>query len=323
MKVDTKLRIAGVVAAVPARAVANADIPGAERASIFTGVKQRRHLSPGQSLMDLEVAATRCLLANVGWGAANVGFLVHVSQTPRSTVPAGAYDLHHSLGLQSNCVVVPVNWSCAGYVMGLYTASVLLASAPPRTKVLLVVGDATSTMCRRDDYGTYPLFGDATSATALTTGPNGATFVMGSDGGGRQHLSATPGGYLSMYGPEVFRFALSNVPSLVETLLSASFFTPDTVLFHQASATMLASIQRKISWGTWCARRPHMPSNIAEFGNCSSASIPLLWTTDSAKRGSSVLGPSNLSLVGFGAGWAWAGANITVPEGTPTEYIEV
>lgn len=79
----------------------------------------------------------------------------------------------------------------------------------------------------------------------------------------------------------------------------------DAFLFHQANAFMLRHLAKK-------SKLPaeKVPVNIDRFGNTSSATIPLLMTTDVAERLRTT--PSRLALFGFGVGFSWGAADLIV-----------
>lgn len=311
--------IVGVVSAVPARVITNADCPdpaAADEAAKLTGVRERRWVGPGQSARTLCTAAAVHLLDKLDWPSDTIDLLVYVTQTPKNAVPADAYLMANELGLPTRCMVLQVNWSCSGYVYGLLTAMRLL---DPGKRALLLVGDATSTIADPGDRATAPLFGDAGSATAIVGSTVEQRFVVGTDGSGFDSLiQARPRDFLHMDGAEVFSFTLRAVPQLVADVLAHG--RPDFLLFHQANAFMLQHLVKKAK--LLDRFEPHqIPTNIERFGNTSCASIPLLM----AERLHAVLHamPQRLALMGFGAGWAWAGASLTVEPLAVVELIEV
>lgn len=320
--------ICGVVTALPKNVQRNIDMPdpvAAAAAATMTGVMERYHMSGSQQAEDLGVAAASRLMTLKGWHPDDIDCLVHVTQTPSSLVPASAYDLHRRLGLSHRCIVVPVNWSCSGYVAGLWLACTLAFVSKPGTNVLLVVGDGSSRIMDPGDRATYPLFGDAVSATAVQTSANFTRqmFALGSDSTGadhlRQHFDDT---WLHMNGAEVLKFALRRVPPLIDEVMREPVNGGvDYVLFHQANAFMLDTLMRKTDMlNKYRLGHHQVPRNIGHYGNCSSASIPLLlssclpwpWET---------LRPLNLAVFGFGAGWAWAGGLIKLAPDSPLETI--
>jgi len=298
--------IAGVVAAVPREVVSNAALPpGADEAAKLTGVRARRHARADQTTETLCLAAAQWLLRQLDWSTGSIDALVYVTQTPATSVPASAYGIHAALGLPAHCPAIEVNWSCAGYVYGLWLATKLAQGGGLKARrVLLLVGDTSSRIVDPEDRATGPLFGDAGSATAVQGGPAAGhmDFVLGSDGHGSEKLSQRRGGYLSMDGAAVFSFTLRAVPGLVDDVLALANARPDFLLFHQANRFMLDHLAKKMKLAEGFGPGA-IPSNIERFGNCSCASIPLLLCEQLGMRARG----ARLALFGFGAGWAWAG----------------
>jgi 3-oxoacyl-[acyl-carrier-protein] synthase-3 len=108
---------------------------------------------------------------------------------------------------------------------------------------------------------------------------------------------------------------LQRVPPLVAAVLAEG--APSHLLFHQANRFMLNHLVKK------CGVDPAMvPINIERFGNCSSASIPLLMCDPLMPMFLRGL-PARLALFGFGAGWAWAGASLQVEPMATCQLLEV
>lgn len=303
--------IAGVVTAVPQRIRPNLDWPEAAEAAKMTGVLERRIAGPDQTTETLCLAAARRLLVGLDWAPSSIEALVYVTQTPSMAVPAAAYDLHSALGLPAHCPAIEVNWSCAGYVYGLWLAMKLGLG-----RVLLLVGDTSSRIVDPEDRATAPLFGDAGSATAIQADEAIVRFVLGSDGQKNEPLSQAPGELLRMDGASVFGFTLRVVPGLVDDVLAAG--RPDFLLFHQANRYMLGQLAKKTGLQEHFTAE-QIPSNIDRFGNCSSASIPLLLCDRLGMRARG----ARLALFGYGAGWAWAGATIDAPALRVAKLVEV
>lgn len=322
--------IVGVVSAVPALRITNAQCPdpaAADEAAKMTGVLERRQVDLGQSARTLCTAAAVRLLDQLDWPRDTIDLLVYVTQTPEGAVPADAYRIAAELGLPTRCMVLQVNWSCSGYVYGLLTAMRLLDLGK---RALLLVGDATSTIVDPGDRATAPLFGDAGSATAIVGSTVEQRFVVGSDGSGFDSLiQARQRDFLHMDGAAVFSFTLQQVPQLVNDVLAMG--EPDYLLFHQANAFMLRHLVKKAKLVDQF-EPSQIPTNISRFGNCSCASIPLLMCTEIAPqlRREPVPGkeatwyfPRRLAMYGFGAGWAYAGASIQCDREMAVDLLEV
>jgi 3-oxoacyl-[acyl-carrier-protein] synthase-3 len=320
--------IVGVVSAVPARVITNADCPdpaAADEAAKLTGVLERRWVGPGQSARTLCTDAAKRLLEGLAWAPASIDVMVYVTQTPEGAVPADVYRIAAELGLPVSCACLQINWSCAGYVYGLWTTMRLLQ---PGQRALLLVGDATSTIADPGDRATAPLFGDAGSATAIVSDDLYRTaskqyFVLGTDGSGADKLCQSDSGgqwpFLKMDGAAVFNYTLRTVPSLVADVLR--YGRPDFLLFHQANSFMLKHLVKKSNLAERFDVAVRVPTNIARFGNCSCASIPLLMVSEI--RHNLLHEGMRLALFGFGAGWAHAGAMIECAAMEVAELIEV
>ncbi|MDR7334701.1 ketoacyl-ACP synthase III [Roseateles asaccharophilus] len=330
----------GVVSASPKTEIRNQDLTDRfspeliEEIGKMTGVRTRRVATEEQTTSDLSEAAARALMADLGWEPDSVDAIVFVSQTPDYRLPATACALQSRLGLGTHCAAFDVNLGCSGYVYGLWLASKLIDGHAVR-RVLLLAGDTSSKLVDPQDRATALLFGDAGTATALefdaTASPT--SYVLGTDGRGEKNLiipkstyrGACGAGdlpesnpdYLYMNGPEVFNFTIRSVPMMVNAVLEASGKSVNGIgcaLFHQANAFMLKHIAKKLKLPA-----EKFPLNIDRFGNTSSATIPLLMATldDKAPLAGDVV------MAGFGVGYSWAAAHLSLNTMTVCRWIEV
>lgn len=303
------VRITGVACAVPKNVVPNTDT----RAAGMVGVKERRFVDDGGDLLCLAEAASHRLLADMHWAPQAVDALVFVTQTSPRRMPSIACELHEELGLPHHVPAFDLNMACSGYTYGLWVSASLRL---PR--VLLVVGDTISRFLDPLDASTYPIFGDAVSATALelTGDPVGIDFVGGTAGSGADGLCILDTNQefekhecyrretLHMDGAAVFHFALSTVPGLItETTLNA--YT-DWVLMHQANKSLVEAIAKKAK-----VDLARVPMNLSRYGNTSSASIPLLMCDSEATEALRTR-KNVVAMFGFGAGWSMAGVRTEV-----------
>ena len=106
-----------------------------------------------------------------------------------------------------------------------------------------------------------------------------------------------------MAGKEVFRFAVDIVPKCINELLQQGKITLDQVDYvvcHQANERIISHVYKKLQ-----APPQKFFVNLQEYGNTSSASIPLALDEMNSRgllqRGMKIL------CVGFGAGLSWGG----------------
>ena len=343
------LAISGIAAAVPAARGRVADDGAAfgtdatSKIAESTGVVERR-VAGSLCTSDLCEAAARDLLDRMKVDRASIDALIFVSQTPDYMLPATACTLQHRLGLPTACAAFDLNLGCSGYVYGLWVAA-SLAAANGFRRALLLVGDTITRICSPEDRSVALLFGDAGSATLIEARPGAGdmTFVLGTDGAGAEKLIVPAGAFrnpatparlartareggnvrsdadLFMSGADIFAFTLKAVPALTEKLLNeakAPAESVDAFVFHQANRFMLNHL----------AKRMKLPAEKAlvaleNYGNTSSASIPLALVTNLAPRLQN--GPMNLVLEGFGVGFSWAGVHLRTDAMTVCPLVEV
>lgn len=276
---------------------------------------------------DLAVAAIEHLLHTGRIAREEIGGLVLVTQSPDYLMPGTSKVVHGRLGLHQDVFCLDVNQGCAGFVVGTMLGFMLL-DQPAIEKVLVVNVDVLSRKVSPRDRNSYPLIGDAASVAVLErradAGRIDARLKM--DGAGREALMIPAGGMrrpsdaataeqvvdpegnfraldnLKMDGTAVFNFVMSEVPALIEDLLSGTDTAVDDVdafLCHQPNRFMLNKLADKL-------KVPHdkMPSNIVEkFGNSSGVTIPMAAVVNLGERLTAER--LRVCLAGFGVGLTW------------------
>lgn len=344
------LRLVGLASAVPAalgsvtEAVAEFGAEEIRKISESTGVEQR-HVSTGRlCASDLCCAAARRLLGELNWDPESVEAAIFVSQCFDFVLPATSCTLHVRLGLSKDCAAFDVGMGCSGFVYGLWIAASLMA-ASGMSRVLLLVGDTIPRFCSPLDRSTTLLFGDAGSAAALEKNAAAQPFIfsLGTDGSGWRNLIIPAGASrrpsdeasagkekgdgenfrraedLFMDGAEMFAFALREVPSLINEVLAATQWNSQEVdyfVFHQANRLMLTHLAKFMKLPL-----SKVPLSLPEFGNTSSASIPVTINSKLADiiRSRSV----RLVLAGFGVGYSWAGCSLQCGPMVAPEVVRV
>jgi 3-oxoacyl-[acyl-carrier-protein] synthase-3 len=102
-------------------------------------------------------------------------------------------------------------------------------------------------------------------------------------------------------GIEVFNFSVREVPAAVRDLLAFAETSPEDVdafVFHQANA-MINNMIRKLL----ALPEARVPTTLRDFGNTSSASIPLTIVEGLRERLREE--PLKLLMCGFGVGLSW------------------
>lgn len=193
-------------------------------------------------------------------------------------------------------------------------------------KGLLLAGDTTTVTKSPKDKSTYPLFGDAGTVTALefnrTARP--LRFHFGTDGKGSEAIIIPDGGFRSFYneksteykeiepgivrnrlqsvlnGPAVFTFGISKAPKSVNAILEYFQIKKEDIdyfIFHQANLFMNEKIRNKLQ-----IEPEKVPYCLKDYGNTSSASIPLTIVTQNAN----LFKNKKILACAFGVGLSWA-----------------
>lgn len=338
------IAIKGMAGAVPAFAESNNDydwISEDERALLIktTGVLHRRKAQNGIIASDLCYHAAKKLIEELGWATNEIELLVFVSQARDYILPSTATILQDRLGLPKSCVAFDVPLGCSGFVYGLSIVAGMMRTMGLK-KGLLLTGDTSGYILSKQDKSTYPLFGDGAAATALISEQDnkmdfnlqsdgkGYEAIIVPDGGARNQtgeatfelIAAGPGiirskGNLWLNGLDVFSFSVKEVPENVRALTTATGQDLDGIdyfVMHQANLLLNETIRKKLKIAP-----EKVPYSLKEFGNTSSASIPL--TMVSQLKEQLTTGRNRLLLSGFGIGLSWGSVildteNLVIPD---------
>ncbi|MFR9567926.1 MAG: ketoacyl-ACP synthase III [Rikenellaceae bacterium] len=338
------VKISGVSACVPAHIESNNEVyenwGGYESFLTTTGIECKRKADSATTSADLSSKAAEQLIEKLGWQREDIDALVFVSQTPDYILPATSCVLHGKLGLSEDCYTLDISLGCSGWVYALSVVSSLLQNGDMK-KALLLAGDTCLKLNSEQDKSTYPLFGDAGTATALEfdNNSNGMKFTFNTDGSGAEAIVIRDGGYrnpvsqdsflmkergegiisnrlnVELDGMSVFSFGISKAPKSVNNLLERFNIDREDVdyyLFHQANMFMNEKIRKKLKLSP-----EKVPYSLKDFANTSSASIPLTMVTQIGQELESK--PSKIVACGFGVGLSWGSVyfetdNICVPQ---------
>ena len=110
-----------------------------------------------------------------------------------------------------------------------------------------------------------------------------------------------------MDGQAIFRFAVRKVPQLIEELLQKNSLQKEDIkyyILHQANERIVEAVAKRTGQPI-----EKFPMNVQEYGNTSSASVPIL--LDELCRDGRVKAGDRLAIAGFGGGLTWAASVVT------------
>jgi len=282
-----------------------------------TGIEQRFLVGVDEATSDLAVKAGLQALAVAETHGSEVDLVVVATCTPDHVMPSTASIVQNRLGA-TGAGAMDVNAACAGFVYALNMAAGLIESG--RAKTVLVIGaDELSIYLNWKDRNTCILFGDGAGAVLLKAGdePGIMSSTMGSDGSGAGLLTIPGGGsrfrmsangkkpagqYLTMNGPQVFRWATQMMTGAAEQVIASSGLNSEEIdLFipHQANMRIIESTAKRLGLAP-----DKVFANVDRYGNTSAASIPIA-LCEALDKGLIKVG-DNVVLTSFGAGLSWA-----------------
>ncbi len=291
------------------------------------GLDRHRIAPPEVCSSDLCLYGLQHLLDEGTLKREEIGALLFVSQTPDYFAPPTSNVLHGKLGLGHDVVCLDVNQGCAGFAVGLMQAFLLLEMTT-LPKVILLNGDTGSKQVDRCNRISYPLTGDAGSVTVVERceAENPIYMDVKNDGSRHQAIIIPAGAYRTPASPEtlqmreveegvllnqhhvrmdgaaIFNFTMEDVPRQIETILSYSGDTWDSIeyfLFHQPNAFILKQMADKMK-----IPQSKLPNNIVGlYGNGSSVTIPLNITHNYPQQ--MLQGSHRVCVSGFGVGLSW------------------
>lgn len=333
-KIYRGLKITALAAAIPREvremAALNQRFAELDTARLIksTGVERSRVSAPDQTASDLCFAAAEELFAKLSISRESVDALVFVSPHPDFMAPPTSHLLQSRLGLSTSTPCFDMPLGCSGYIYGLLQAALLISSQTAK-RVLVLSGETATKILAPNDNSTWPLFGDAGSATLVEYDPDAPEMPLCvfADGANAEAIiqynsgmrrSAHPSSCLSMKGGDVFTFATREVPRMVENFLQSVSLTTEQIdwfVFHQANKMIVSFIEKKLKLDgqktIW---------SIRDYGNTGATSIPLSMVVDSrlaAGRRQKVL------LTGFGMGLSWGCALVDLSSTAFISLIEV
>ena len=282
------------------------------------GIKTRNITDKSEFTSDIATKAIKKLLSEHQIEKEDIDYLIVCTQSPDYFLPTTACVIQNKVGLKTNCGAIDINQGCSGFIYGLSLADALVSSGGFKN-IILVTAETYSKYIHESDKGNISLFGDAATATLIsTTGKYKiGKFSLGTDGKGAENLMVKNGAsrfenngdpnnldnFLSMKGREIFKFTIKRIPGLVQTNLEANNWVlndVDMYVFHQANTFMLDAIRKKIG-----IKKERFLIHMEELGNTVSSTIPLAlqYIFDENYK--------QLMLVGFGVGYSWGAVSIS------------
>ena len=309
------MRIIGTGSALPSLSVTNDELAtfldtSDEWITERTGIRARRLLST-ETLYDLAEEAAKKAIKSSGVAADQLDFIICSNVANRYITPGMNCILQEKIG--ATCAGLDINVACAGFVNALMLADSMIQAGRAK-HILIVCAEEPSKYCNWKERDTSILFADGAGAVVVDTGEGFKAVHLSMISSKdvlyyERCMEETPyernrkeGQPLVMRGRELFRMAVSQSTKDIRTVLEKAGMQPSDItyyLMHQANKRIIESIRTLLG-----EPEEKFPTNIENYGNTSSASIPIL--LDEMLAAGKIHKGDTLLMSAFGAGFVSA-----------------
>ena len=286
-----------------------------------TGISNRRIAEIDENVSDMGFKAALLAMEMANWGTETVDLIILATSTPSDLF--GSAPMIQAKLRAKNALAFDLTAACSGFIFALITASQYLSSG--KYKRALVIGsDQLSSYVDWQDRGSCILFGDGAGALAIeasndennlfgfklrTDGERGSFLNLHNkklNGKINDQIKFRKGEFanISMNGPEVYKFAVREVPIIISDLLKKTDFDSadiDWLILHQANQRILDAVGERLK-----INKGKILTNLNNYGNTSAATIPLV--LDEFIRNQKIKKNDIILTSGFGAGLSWGAA---------------
>lgn len=285
-----------------------------------TGIKERR-ISDGENTLDLAYKASLEALKRSKCKSEEIDLIILATTSPDRIMPSTACSLQAKLGCK-NAAAFDISAACSGFVYALITAESLIKNTDKR-KALVIGSEVLSRIVDWNDRGTCVLFGDGAGAMIIEASEEDAILSKcflsdGEKGENTLKLGSFKlnnpfnkdetyeNQFIEMNGREVFRFAVSTLPEIINKVLEDANESIENIKYivpHQANSRIIDEAARRLN-----INKEKFFVNVDKYGNTSAASVPIA-LSELLKNGL-INKDDKVIIAAFGGGLTWAGALI-------------
>ena len=249
----------------------------------------RRHIAEKETVVDMGVQAAMQALEHSGISAKEIDLLIVSTLSAETVMPSVSCRIQERIGAV-RAVCFDLNAACSGFLLAYQSAEAYLESGAYKT-ALIIGSERLSNIIDWKDRNSCILFGDGAGAVLLQaaegktyrpaahsdgsggaalTGPGVRNRIRSIDKDGRESKTE----YITMNGKDVFQFAVRKVPQVIQEVLKENELSVEDIdwfVLHQANARIVDAVARRLRLDIG-----KFPMNLQDYGNTSSASIPIL-----------------------------------------------
>jgi 3-oxoacyl-[acyl-carrier-protein] synthase-3 len=307
-----------------------------------SGIAQRHYAAEGEGVSDLAVPAAERALEAAGIDKREIDYVIFATMTPEHVFPGSGALFGAKLGIPG-VPALDIRQQCAAMPFSFQLADGLIGSGAARTVIIVgaeahagfmpyawdvLLGESERALTEEEKEfatkhrGTAVLFGDGAGALIVReAGTPGRGFLAAanhSDGRAADQIWV-PGGMFTrrhywhasvdshvptMKGKDLFKSAVTLLPRAVREVCDKAGVTLDQIdwfVAHQANDRINASVRQSLG-----VPEEKVPSNIADYGNTSAGTIPIL--VDEMRRDGRLKEGQLVCFLALGAGLNWGAA---------------
>jgi 3-oxoacyl-[acyl-carrier-protein] synthase-3 len=296
-----------------------------------TGIKERRHIKPGDgnSTSIMGVKAARIAIERAGISKDDIDMIIFATLSPDMYFPGGGVEVQEMMEMPT-APALDIRNQCSGFVYGLSVADQYIKTG--MCEHILLIGSENHSGGL--DFTTRGravsvIFGDGAGAAVISRSKGEKSGILSthlhSEGKHKNELSLQGPStrywvpqimkddpqedipyYPYMNGQFVFKHAVTRFSEVIHEGLEANSLSVndiDLLIPHQANLRISQFIQKKFRLSD-----DQVYNNIQRYGNTTAASIPIAlteaWEAGKVKTGDLVV------LAAFGSGFTWGSAII-------------
>lgn len=287
-----------------------------------TGISKRCILKEGNTSF-LATNVAKKLIEKSNTNIEDIGLIVIATITPDYLTPSTACIVQGEIGAK-NAIAFDISAACSGFVYALSVADKFLKSGLCK-KALVIGAEVLSKIVDWNDRGTCVLFGDGAGGIILEASEEENSLIAEDLKADGESWQAITGGkvplknpfaskedeesfFMQMNGRDVFNFATKTVPKSIKEVLEKADIGLEDIKYivpHQANSRIVEVVAKKLGVSI-----EKFYLNLQDFGNTSSASIPIalaeMMEKNLVKKGDKVI------LTGFGGGLTWGSMLINI-----------
>lgn len=283
----------------------------------------KRHIVTYETTAEMAAKAAKMALLEADISAKDLDMIIVSTISSERIMPCTACSVQKKIGAEK-ALCFDLSAACSGFIVAYNTACAYIESGLYQ-KILIIGSESLSNLTNWKDRGTCVLFGDGAGA-AVITAEEGESYrpVACSDGtlgealtlrsrhdnnpfAGKKVDYEDHTYYMEMDGQAVFKFAARKVPQVIEEVLERNKLKKEEIAYyvlHQANRRIVETVAKRL-------KEPisKFPMNMMEYGNTSSASIPIL--LHEMKQKQMLKSGDKVVLAGFGGGLTWGASVLT------------